>query len=109
MNAGVHLAPALATRRYEPGLLTATMLFAPLTALAGVAVFGRSGKYSARAAVILLAAGVFMHAVLGGGVMLFLKGAIPNWGLVVAQPTGIALGYLAVALAEKRGHAAPSS
>jgi len=43
-----------------------------------------------------------MHAVLAGSVLLFLRGAIPEWLLLAAQPVGIALGYLIVGLVDRR-------
>ncbi len=90
VNAIVHTVPALATQRYDAGLVTAVFIFIPLTALIIT-------RIKARDTLVLLAAGVFMHVTLGGGVMLFLHGQIPAWVLVGAQPTGITLGYLAVA------------
>jgi len=109
VNALVHIAPAIATQRYDPGLLTAAVIFVPLTVLAGVALIGRSGPYRVPAAIVLLAAGVFMHAVLGGGLGLFLAGVIPAWLLVAAQPAGIAVGYIAVGAADRRLRRSPAT
>jgi len=102
VNAIVHIAPAIATRQYDPGLLTAVVLFVPLCVLTSRALIGSSSPYRARAAVVVLAAGVFMHAVLGGGAFLFLDGVIPGWLLVALQPTAIAIGYVAVGTTDRR-------
>jgi len=51
---------------------------------------------------VLLAAGVLMHAVLAGSVILFLRGGIPEWVLLAAQPIAIAAGYPMVAASDRR-------
>jgi len=102
INAVVHVAPALAQREYDPGLLTAIVLFIPLTVMAAVAALGRSGPYLRRAGAVLLAAGVLMHAVLAGSAILYLRGLIPEWLLLLAQPAVIAVGYLIVAASDGR-------
>lgn len=101
-NAVVHIVPAVALREYDPGLLTAIILFIPLTAMAAVATLGRRGPYLRRAGAVLLGLGVFMHAVLAGSVILFLRGAIPEWLLLVAQPTAIAAGFVIAGLSDRR-------
>ncbi len=95
VNAIAHTLPALATQQYGAGLLTAVLIFVPLTAVATKALLAQRPVSSA---FVLLAAGVFMHAVLGGGVSLFLRGEIAAWLVVAAQPVGIAIGYLSVGL-----------
>lgn len=102
VNAVVHIVPAIATRAYDPGLATAVVLFVPLTVLVAVRAFGRNGPFRARGFVIIVAAGVLMHAVLGGGLALFLRGVIPGWAVVVAQPVAIAVGFAGVALLSPR-------
>jgi hypothetical protein len=102
VNAVVHVAPAIALREYDPGLVTAVVLFIPLTAMAFTAAAGRRGPYRRRAMVVLLGSGVLMHAVLAGSILLFLRGTIPEWLLLAAQPLVIAAGYGIVRLAEPR-------
>jgi hypothetical protein len=101
INAIVHIVPAVVQRQYDPGLLTAIVLFLPLTAMTGVAALGRRGPYLRRAGAVLLAAGLLMHAVLAGSALLFLGGAIPQWLLIVAQPAVIAVGFAAVGCCDR--------
>jgi len=101
VNAIVHIVPAIARQEYDPGLLTAVVLFVPLTGMVAVAVMGPRGSYRKRAGLALLAAGLLMHAVLAGSVLLFLQGAIPEWVLLAAQPGAIAGGYLLVAVNDR--------
>jgi hypothetical protein len=101
VNAVVHLVPSALAMRYEPGLLTAVLLFVPLVALMVAALARGDGRYRLRAAIVLVAAGGLMHAVLGIGLLLFLGGAISARTLIVLQPAGIAVGFLAVALADR--------
>ena len=103
VNALVHIVPAIVRGEYDPGLVTAVILFVPLTAMTAVAAFGRRGSYRRRAALLLLAAGGLMHAVLAGSAILYLRGSIPEWLLLAAQPAVIAVGFVLVALAERRG------
>lgn len=102
VNAVVHVAPAIALREYDPGLVTAVVLFAPLAVVTARAAFHRTGPYRRRAVVVLLGAGALMHAVLAGGLLLYLRGMIPEWLLLVAQPLVMALGCALVGLADHR-------
>lgn len=102
INALAHIGPAIALREYDPGLLTAVLLFVPLTVLTIRAAFGRRGPYRPVAAVLLLGLGVFMHAVLAGGVLLYLRGALPEWVLLLAQPAAMALSYAVLVAADPR-------
>ena len=101
VNALVHIGPAIALRQYDPGLLTAVILFVPLTVLTAHVALGRQGPYRRRAGAVLLAAGVLMHGVLGGSAVLFLDGAIPEWVFLAAQPFVVAVGYLIVGIASR--------
>lgn len=101
VNTIVHIAPAILTLSYDPGLLTAVVLFLPLSVLTARAAFGHRGPYRASAGVLVVVAGALMHAVLAGGVLLFLRDAIPAWLLIAAQPVGIAIGYLMVGLSDR--------
>lgn len=98
VNAIVHIVPAIVTREYDPGLVTAIVLFVPLTVMTAVAAFGRRGAYRRRAGLVLIGAGVLMHAVLAGSALLYLRGVIPEWLLLFTQPAVIAVGYALVAL-----------
>ena len=102
VNAVVHIVPAIVRQEYDPGLLTAVVLFVPLTAMVAVAATGPQGSYRKRGVPVLLAAGVLMHDVLAGSVILFLRGGIPEWVLLAAQPIAIAAGYLMVAASDRR-------
>lgn len=98
-NAVVHIVPAILQREYDPGLVTALALFVPLTAVVVTALFR---IYRRPAAVVLLAAGVFLHVVLAGSVILFLGGRIPEWLLLAVQPAAIAAGYFVVRANDRR-------
>lgn len=99
VNAVVHIVPAIVAREYDPGLVTAIVLFIPLTVMTAIAAFGPRGPYPRRAGAVLIAAGVLMHAVLAGSALLFLRGALPEWLMLALQPAVIAVGYAIVAVA----------
>jgi hypothetical protein len=101
VNAIVHIVPAIVQRQYDPGLVTAIVLFIPLTVMVAIAVLGRRGPYQRRAGLVLVAAGVLMHVVLAGSALLFLRGAIPEWMLLAAQPVVIAVGFLIVGVSDR--------
>lgn len=102
VNAVVHIAPAIALREYDPGLVTAIVLFLPLSAMTAVAVMGRQGRYRRAAGLVLLLAGALLHVVLAGSAVLFLRGAIPEWLVLAVQPAALVLGYLIVRVGERR-------
>ena len=102
INAVVHIVPAILRREYDPGLVTAIVLFLPLTAMVFAVAFGRRGPYLRRAAVLILAAGALMHGVLGASVALGLRGSLPWWLVLALQPTVIAVGYFVVGLVDRR-------
>jgi len=99
INAVVHIVPAIALREYDPGLVTAVILFIPLSFIAAKAILR---VYHRRALIVLLAAGVLMHGVLAASALLFLRGAIPEWLMLAAQPTVIVVGFLLVHAVEPR-------
>lgn len=101
VNAIVHIVPAIVQGQYDPGLVTAIMLFIPLTVMTAIAAIGRRGPYRRRAGLVLVAAGALMHVVLAGSALLFLGGAIPEWMLLAAQPLVIAVGFLIVGLSDR--------
>lgn len=102
INALVHIAPAIALREYDPGLLTAVLLFVPLSVWSLAAATGRAGPFRRIAILPLLVSGALMHAVLAGSALLFLRGVIPAPLLLALQPAGIALGYGLVLLVQRR-------
>jgi hypothetical protein len=102
VNAVVHIVAAVIPREYDPGFLTAVIVFLPLTAVVAVATIGATGPYRRRAGVVLVAAGVIVHVVLAGSLILYLHGAIPQWLLLLAQPAVIIAAYLLIARLDKR-------
>lgn len=99
VNTLAHVVPAILKREYDPGLVTALVLFAPLTVLAFRAVLR---AYRRPAVAVLMAAGGLVHAVLAGSLLLYLNGLIPQWLLFVLQPLSMAVIYLAVRANERR-------
>lgn len=102
VNAIVHIVPAVLRREYDPGLVTAVVLFVPLTALVAVAVLGPRGRYRRPAAAVLLGAGALAHAVLAGSLLAYLSGVMPVWLLLALQPAVIAVGFVLVGVADRR-------
>lgn len=99
-NAVVHIVPAIIRREYDPGLVTAVVLFVPLTLL--VVAGNRSPNL-----LLALAAGVFLHVVLAGSLVLYLGGRIPEWLLLALQPAAIVAGYVALALRSRGRRGSP--
>src|SRR5690606_26007882 len=62
VNAIVHVVPAIVLREYDPGLVTAALLFAPLTVVTFAAAFGRRGPFRRRGAVPVLVVGRAVRA-----------------------------------------------
>jgi hypothetical protein len=101
INALVHIIAAIATRiPYNPGLLTASFLFVPLSVWVGRTFFGR-GLLSYRAMALLLAWGIVLHALLIAPVFLFVNGMISQAALVWSQVLNAALLLLVSWLAEQ--------
>lgn len=101
-NAVVHIVPAVVLLRYDAGLLTATTLFVPLGLWALLGMTADGGPFPRRALLFVLGAGVLMHAVLGGSLMLFLHAGLPAWGLIALQPLAIIAGYAMASGAPQR-------
>jgi hypothetical protein len=102
VNAMVHIVAAILPGEYDPGLLTSVIVFLPLTVIAVVALVGRLGAYRRPAVAVLLVAGVLVHVVLAGTLMLFLRGVIAEWLLLTAQPAVILVVYLLVGRLDER-------
>lgn len=73
VNAVAHIAPAVRGGAYNPGLVTAIVLFLPLVALAARA-YVRLGMVPRRALVVVPLSGVLVHAVLLGSLWLRKRG-----------------------------------
>jgi hypothetical protein len=85
INALVHIAAVFGTGQpYNPGLLTASLLFLPLTVWVGSASFGKD-RLSYQAMAFLLAWGVLLHVFLAVPVLMFIKGGISAPVLVGSQ------------------------
>lgn len=96
VNAVVHIAPAIIQWRYDPGLLTALVLFVPISVVVLSSMTSPRGPLPRRAIAPVLGAGVAMHAVLMGGILAFLHLGLPAWALVALQPLGVLVGYAIV-------------
>jgi hypothetical protein len=92
-NAVVHIAPAVALRRYDAGLLTAAALFVPGAMWVLGAGTGRSTRLVRSRLLAVLAAGALMHAVLGASLVAFLHAGLPGWALIALQPLAVVAGY----------------
>jgi hypothetical protein len=85
INGLVHIIGALASGEvYNPGMLTAVLVFLPLWAWVGHACFGE-GRLSYKAMALLLFWGVNLHVILAGSVVMFVNGRIGQTALVWAQ------------------------
>lgn len=75
INSLVHLGPVIGGKDYNPGLLTAMILFVPLSGWIIHTCFGPQGlRYQTLAAILL--AGVLLHVVLIGSIQLVIHGAL---------------------------------
>lgn len=84
VNIFAHAGPAVMNSRYNPGLLTATSLFAPLCLWVLFVAVKRYGA-GLKALLLLVAGGLAVHGVLLGSLMLFLRGYIGPEVLSVTQ------------------------
>jgi hypothetical protein len=85
INALVHIAAVFGTGQpYNPGLLTALLLFLPLTVWVGRASFGKD-RLSYKAMALLLVWGVLLHVFLVVPMLMLIKGVISTPVLVGSQ------------------------
>ncbi|MDQ7981690.1 HXXEE domain-containing protein [Paraburkholderia sp. SARCC-3016] len=85
INGVMHVATVFRTGQlYNPGLLTALLLFLPLTAWVGYAFFGKA-RLSYKAMALLPACGVLLHVFLAGTTIMFIKGFISATVLIWSQ------------------------
>jgi hypothetical protein len=83
-NALVHLVPFAIGMGYNPGLLTAVIVFLPLSVWVGYACFGE-GRLSYKVMALLIFDGVLLHAILIGSTFMFINGVIGGTALVLVQ------------------------
>jgi hypothetical protein len=93
-NAAAHIAPALRSGTYNPGLLTAGLLFFPTSAWILAVLVRRCGLRPVHAAAAV-GAGVLMHGVLIGSLILRDRGVIPE---AVSLALQIANGFVPLAV-----------
>lgn len=84
VNAVVHFVPVVTGHGYNAGLLTAVLLFIPVTIWCVRTAFG-PGRLPYRALVVILVAGVLVHVCLMGAVLLYAHGLISGVVLDVIQ------------------------
>jgi hypothetical protein len=100
INALIHVLTAVRTASYNPGLLTAVLLFLPVAVWVGHACFGRNGM-SYKAMALLIVWGIGLHAILAVPMLLFARGSISNTALVWPQILNAPLLLLVMWLAER--------
>ena len=99
INALTHIGSA-AHAGYNPGTLTALILFLPSSFLVARVCFGKQGLPSGALAFIV-ADGLLLHVVLMGSAMLFLHGVVGPSALTVIQLLNALLFFLIAWLAER--------
>ena len=99
-NTFAHIMPALVSgRAYNPGLLTAVVVFLPLSVWVGYACFGKA-RLSYQAMAWLIFCGVILHAILAVSVIMFVNAHISSTTLVRVQIVNAGLLFLFLALGE---------
>jgi hypothetical protein len=88
-------------RAYNPGLVTAVVLFLPLSLLAFAAAMTRY-HLGFRAVLATVVAGVVLHAVLLGSLMGYLRGSVSLDQLIIIQIVNPLLSALIVILGAGR-------
>jgi hypothetical protein len=99
-NALVHLAPFAMGTGYNPGVLSAIVVFLPLSAWVGYACFGK-GRLSYKVMALIIFAGVLLHAILMVSTFMFIGGKIGGTTLVLVQIANAGLLLLLFWLAER--------
>jgi hypothetical protein len=99
VNALTHLG-AFVRSGYNPGVLTALILFLPASFWVAMVCFGKNRLPYGWLAFIV-ADGVFLHAILMGSTMLFLHGVIGRAALTGIQVVNAILFFVSAWLAEK--------
>lgn len=101
VNLFAHVVPAVMMRAYNPGLITAVILFLPLSLLAFSAAMTRY-HLGFRAVLATAVAGVILHAVLVGSLMGYIRGSISLDLLIAIQISNPFLSALIVVLGAGR-------
>lgn len=99
VNALTHLG-AFVRAGYNPGVLTALILFLPASIWVARSCFGMLGL-PYRGLVFIIADGAILHIILIGSMMLFLHGLVSPAGLTAIQILNAALFFVLAWLAEK--------
>jgi hypothetical protein len=100
INGLVHVVPFAIGLGYNPGLLTAVVVFLPLSAWVGYTCFGKD-RLGYKAMALLILNGVSLHAILMGSTFMFLNGVISSTTLVLVQIVNAGLLLLIPWLGEK--------
>jgi hypothetical protein len=100
-NLFAHAVPAVMMRAYNPGLVTAVILFLPLSLLAFAAAITRY-HLGFRAVLATVVAGVVLHAVLLGSLLGYLRGSVSRDQLIVIQIVNPLLSAVIVVLGAGR-------
>lgn len=106
VNAFAHLGPTLAGGGYNPGLITAALLFLPLSFQAFRTALGRP-DLGWRVVAAALAGGVAAHAVLMVSLRAWLAGRLGEPGLLAVQVLNPVIPLLLTAAAARLGPASP--
>ncbi|MES1989581.1 MAG: HXXEE domain-containing protein [Pseudomonadota bacterium] len=101
INALVHIAPMIARQSYNPGALSALLIFLPASFWVARTCFGKN-KLSHKALALLVTNGVLVHIVLMGSVMLYIHGELGAAALIFIQLMNAALLLLIPWIGEKR-------
>jgi hypothetical protein len=102
LNAFAHIEPAVTHRTYNPGLVTAVVLFLPLSLWTFRVALARY-QLGWRGIIATIAAGIVLHAVLMGSLMAYLAGRIGVAVLNVIQVLNPALaGAIVYAVTRRR-------
>jgi hypothetical protein len=101
VNAFAHIVPALAAGAYNPGLLTAALLFLPLS-LWAFRVALRRPDLGCRVVAATIVGGVVLHAVLMLSLRAYLAGRLGEGALLAIQIVNPAIPMLLVAAVARR-------
>lgn len=103
VNGVIHLAGAIRELDYNPGLLTGTLLFLPVSLWA--LHVGRQGGIGRLGIAAIVAGGVLAHVVLMGSLLAYLHGAIGGGLLVAIQILNALVPLAVVSAAGRMAHA----
>lgn len=101
INAFAHIGPAIAAGDYNPGLLTAVLMFLPLS-LRTLWIALRRPDLGWRMVAVTIVGGLIVHAVLMLTLRAFLMGSLDANALVAIQTVNPAIPILLVAAAARR-------